>query len=91
MFQKLLFDRIDTDALTVTPEALELDFAVHKGKEGIVGAAAHIFTRMDVGAALADENVAGQNELAVGTLEAKALGLGITAVFRGTNALFMSE
>lgn len=32
MFQKLLFDRIDTDALTVTPEALELDFAVHKGK-----------------------------------------------------------
>ena len=46
---------------------------------------------MDVGAALANQNVAGQNELTISALGAKTLGLGITAVLGGTNALLVGE
>jgi hypothetical protein len=46
---------------------------------------------MDFCAALADQNVAGQNELSVGALRSETLGLGITAVAGGADALFMGK
>ena len=42
-------------------------------------------------APLLDQDVAGQDELTVGTLGAKALGLGITAVLGGAAALLVGE
>ena len=52
---------------------------------------AHVGAGMDVGAALADQNVAGQHELTVAPLHAQALGLGVTAVPGGADALLMGE
>lgn len=44
---------------------------------------------MDVGASLPNQNIAGQNKLTVGALDAQPLGLGVTAVLGGAAALFM--
>ena len=42
-------------------------------------------------ASLADQDVAGQNELTVGTLDTEALGLGIAAVLGGANAFLWAK
>ena len=55
--------------------ALELDGTVNQGEQGVILADAHVDTGMDVGASLANQNVAGQNGLTVGTLHAQTLGL----------------
>ena len=46
---------------------------------------------MDMSASLANQNVASQNELTVGTLYAQALSLGITTELGRTAALVVSE
>ena len=46
---------------------------------------------VNVGAALADENVARQDELAVRPLGAQALGLGVAAVLGGAAALLVGK
>ena len=51
----------------------------------------HVLTGMDVRAALTDEDVAGHAVLAVCLLHTETLGLGVTSVFGGTNALFMGK
>ena len=43
---------------------------------------------MNMGAALTDQNIAGQNKLAVAALYAEALGLGIAAVLGRTYTFF---
>ena len=50
---------------------------------------ADVLTRVDAGAALADQDVAGQDLLAVRTLHAQALRRGIAAVFGAAYAFFM--
>ena len=62
-----------------------------QSEQGIVAADAAVGAGMDVGAALANKNVASQNELTVSALGAKALGLGITAVLGGAHTFFMGE
>ena len=52
---------------------------------------ANIVAGMDARAALANQNVAGQHELPVRALGAKALGVAVTAVTRRTHSLFMGE
>ena len=71
--------------------ALELDGTVNQSEQGVILADTNVDTGMDVGASLANQNVAGQNELTVCTLDAQALSLGITAVLGGTAALVVSE
>ena len=71
--------------------ALELDGTVNQSEQGVILADADIDTGMDVGASLADQDVAGQNELTVSALDTQALSLGITAVLGGTAALVVSE
>ena len=66
-----------------------MNAAVDQSEQGIVAADADALTRMDVGAALTDQDVAGQNVLTIAALDAETLGLGVTAVFRGAYALFM--
>ena len=46
---------------------------------------------MDVGAALANKNVARENELTVGALGTKALGLGVAAVLGRAHTFFVGE
>ena len=80
---------LDADLLAVAAHALERDAAVHKGEQRVVAAASHVLTRMDVCAALAHQNVAGKDELAVAALHAQALRFRIAAVFRRAYAFFM--
>ena len=86
-----LLGGVDRDLLAVLAQALETDNTVSLGKEGIVGADAHVLAGVNVRAALTHQNVAGQNELTVSTLGAKALGLGVTAVLGGAHTFFMGE
>ena len=88
---KLLSDLNDRDLLAILAQTLELDLAGLQSEQGVVAALTHVDTGMDMGAALTNQNVAGQNELTVGALNAEALGLGVTAVLGGTNALLVSE
>ena len=76
---------------TVLAHALKLDGAVNQGEQGIILADTNVGAGMDVGASLANQDVASQNELTVSTLAAQTLGLGITAVLGGTAALVVSE
>ena len=64
---------LDADLLAVAAHALEAHTAIHQSKQGIVAADAHVLTGMDMGAALTHQNVAGQNELTIGALEAETL------------------
>jgi hypothetical protein len=80
---------LDSAALAVTANALEMNAAINQSVQGVIAADADALTRMDVGAALTDQNVAGQNKLTVAALNAEALGLGITAVLGRTYAFLM--
>ena len=89
--QRVLLDSGDADLLAVAAQTLELDLAVDQGEEGIVRTLTDVFTGMDVGTALTDEDVARENGLPVGSLHAKTLGFGITAVLGRAHTFFMSE
>ena len=71
--------------------ALELDGTVNQSKQGVILADTNVDTGMHVGASLANQDVASQNELTVCTLHAQALSLGITTVLGRTAALVVSE
>ena len=85
--QKLLLS-VDGALTAVLALALELDGTVNQSKQGVVAADADVDAGMDVGASLANQDVAGQNKLTVGTLHAQALGLGVTAVLGGAPPLW---
>ena len=53
-----------------------------RGEQGIVLADTDVLTRVDVGAALTDENLAGLHGLATIALGAETLSVGIAAVTR---------
>ena len=67
---------LDSAALAVTAHALEVNAAIDQSEQGVIAADADALTRMDVGAALTHQNVAGLDELAVRALGAQTLGLG---------------
>lgn len=52
---------------------LELDNTISHGKNRIIFAHADIFSRLNGGAALADNNLAGVRELSIGDLNAQSL------------------
>ena len=83
-----VFLLLDRAALAVTAHALEVNAAIDQSEQGVIAADADALTRMDVGAALTDQDVAGQNKLTVAALDAEALGLGITTVLGRTYAVF---
>mgnify|MGYP003501519301 CR=1 FL=1 len=88
--QKLLLS-VNGALTAILALALELDGTVNQSKQGVITADTDIDTGVDVSASLANQDVAGQNELTISTLHAQALGLGITAVLGGTAALMVSE
>ena len=60
-----LLSGVNRSLLTILAETLETEHAALLGVESIVRADTDIDARMDVGAALAHKNVAGENELTV--------------------------
>ena len=87
----LLHFFVHGNLLTITAQSLEPDSTVSQSEQSVIAASAHVGTGMNFSAALLDENVACQNELTVSTLHAKALGLGIAAVFSRADTFFMSH
>lgn len=79
-----LLSGVNRSLLTILAETLETEHAALLGVESIVRADTDVDARMDVGAALAHKNVAGENELTVSALGAKALGVRVAAVLRGS-------
>ena len=51
-----------------------------RGEQGVVAAAADVHARVELGAALADEDLAGLDDLAAEPLDAEALGVGVATV-----------
>ena len=87
----LLLGGINRNLLTILAQTLEADNTVGLGKQRVIAADTDVGAGVDVGAALADQDVAGQDVLTIGTLGPKALGLAVTAVLGGTDALLVGE
>ena len=88
---RVLRDLHNGDLLAVLAQPLELDLAVLEGEQGVVAALAHVDAGVNMGAALPHQDIAGQDELTVASLHAQALGLGVTAVTGGADALLVGE
>ena len=73
-----------TDVHLVLRALRELDLAVAQGEQGVVLAATDVLARMDVRAALANDDVARVHLLAAEQLHAETLRVGIAAVTAGT-------
>ena len=82
---------VNADLLLATSLVLELDLTVDQSEESVVGAHTNVVTGMNSSASLSDDDIAGDNRLTVGLLNAKSLGLGITTVLGRTYALLMSK
>jgi len=79
------------DLLVAEMLDLEANDAVDLGKEGIVFADAHVGAGVEVRAALPNEDVARQNELAVGAFGPKTLGLAVASVTGAAGTFLMSK
>ena len=69
----LLLGGVNRNLLTILAQTLEADNTVGLGKQRVIAADTNVGAGVDVGAALADQDVACQNELNISELGAKAL------------------
>ena len=72
-----------------TAAGAEFDSSRGQCEQGVVAAAANAGARVEVGATLADDDLACGNYLAAEALDAEVLGVGVTTVASGTRAFFM--
>ena len=79
---------VDDPAIATSPE---LDVAGRQGEQGVVPAAPDVDAGVEVSAALADDDLAGVDELASETLDAQTLRIGIPAVAGGAGALLVCQ
>src|SRR3954465_3002159 len=84
----LLGSRHDVDDLAAALLA-ELDRARREGEQGVVAATADVDAGVEVGAALADEDLARVDDLAAEALHAEALRVGVATVAGGACALLV--
>ena len=82
---------MNRSSLLVLTYALKAKDPVCQRVQSVISADAYIEAGMDAGPALSVKDVAGLNELAVGFLGAKSLGIGITSVLGGSHSLFMGK
>ena len=82
------FCRGNVDAASV---AVEEHAAVHKGEDGVVAAHAHALAGVPFGAALADDDVASDNDLSTEFLHAKTLAARVASIAYGTLTFLMSH
>src|SRR5690606_34999505 len=80
--------RDDVDDLAAATRR-ELDRAGREREQGVVAAAAHVLTGVEVRAALTDEDLAGLDDLAAEALDAEALRARVAAVAGGAGALLV--
>src|SRR5262252_1231713 len=80
---------VDADLVARAAVVLELHDAVDEGVDRVVRAEADVAARVPLRAALAHDDVARDDLLAAVLLDAAVLRIGIAAVARGADALFM--
>src|SRR5690349_7550524 len=80
----------DVDHAT-TAAGAELDGAGLQGEQGVVATTTHAGARVEVRAALADDDLAGADDLAAEALHAEALRVGVTAVLGARSTLLVSH
>ena len=88
---KALLIRVNADLLASLCDRFKLDSAVDKGKQSVVRSATNIVTGMDLGTALANKDIAGENRLTVRSLYAETLRFTVASVLGRTDAFFMCE
>ena len=86
LYMVLLLGGVNRNLLTILAQTLEADNTVGLGKQRVIATDTDVGAGVDVGAALADQDVAGQNEL---TVYAVACGKGFPA--DGRTDLFTPE
>src|SRR5690606_14850416 len=83
--------RLDVHEATLAALVGEPDRAVPQRVQREVAAEADVLARLEPGAALADEDAAGRDELAVEALDAEPLGVAVGAVLGAAYALLVSH
>ena len=81
-------DRRNADNLTIALAA-KLNRTRTQGKQGVILATADAVARVEVGAALTNEDLTSVNQLAAVALHAEALRVRVATVTGGTKALLM--
>lgn len=71
---------INADLLLAALSPFELYYARDDGKEGVIRTFPHVFTREELGAALAHQNLTGVHGLTAVALYAQSLALAIPSV-----------
>src|SRR5271169_3090703 len=86
-----LLGRYRLDGREASPVAAigELHPAADLGEQSVIGADAHVRPRLDLGAALADDDRSTGHELAAKSLDAQPLRIGITSVCGAASTLLM--
>src|SRR5579872_2583911 len=77
------------DEAASAARAVKVDMAGDHGIKGVIAAHADIFTGMDLGAALADQDIAAKDGFAAEFLDAEATAFGIAPIARGTACFLM--
>jgi len=80
---------VDAHLPAPAAELLKLHFAVHHRVNGEIAAHADVLARMDLGAALPDDDLAGLDDLAVKALDTQHLRIAIAAVLGTADPFFM--
>jgi hypothetical protein len=78
----------DRNFLALTIFVLELHFAINEGEKGEIAAKAYVFTRVEYGANLTNENVTGFNDFAAKALNTAHFRLTIASVLCTTTSFF---
>lgn len=86
-----LFSSVNADLLLTAGNVLKLDLSADESEQSIIRSATDIVAGMDLGASLANDNVACEDCLTVCLLYAESLGLAVASVLSRTDTLFMSE
>src|SRR5207237_4628752 len=81
-------DRIDVDPASA---AIEADVAVDQRENRVIAAEADILTRQELGPALADNDVAGDDQLAAESFYTEPLAHAVAAVLNAALSFFMSH
>jgi hypothetical protein len=81
-------DRIDVDP---SPAAIEADVAVDQSENCVIAAEADIFTRQKFRAALADNDVAGHDQLAAESFYTEPFANAVAAILNAALSFFMSH
>ena len=88
---RLITYRINTDLSLISAETFESNSAFCDCKERIVLANLNVQTRMEMGASLANDDVARFSDLTCVHFGSQALRIGVAAVLCAGNTFFMSE